>query len=958
MRASKTPRKLDPLLFEGERHRQLGELLGRLRSGLHSGEMAEVLTEMRDIVDRSPDGLHYGWLVRLKREAEGVEAKASGPGRGRAVAAAKLLIGACTNALRTVEPHGQVMGLLFRESDSSGFCQRIAVGTHRTSLDVDKRVRDSFEDARRAVAAVLTLESGTKVSASCPSLEALTPTLPGKELLVGGYSAGLAYGLAVLSYLFHALLGSDPRWAKLSRQGAFRVASHLSVTGVIGPNGSVLPLQSPDATPKKLDAALADSPEPEKAAVIVYPTDAPERRGRNRLRILAVKSLREAAVHAFPMLGNELPAALQRVAEKLENESAAGERSPASNGVREFLKEQLIFDAGIAVCGNEPWTFLALSTYFAFLAESERSSPRAPEEWASALDESVAMRLDSTSPATRVNVLGFARFSFDQAVTEGVVPFESDKHAAAAYRRIDERIHGRIARGTVAGIDEEEFFSIIRMPAGERSREQRSRLSQVRQRIIADPAVTGSFAAMIELISSGLGPSFRELFHRRRLIDIGTVAPGQVGSEDAIKNGKGLANSTLGFAWGLKYFIPHLKENGLRDSKQCSRLDTAFNLPPLPQSDHDRFWDGIKATVRNQGTFVVFVERPFHPRVLWEVLSETNRRYPAEKLLATDSLRQFQQECPGLVVLWNHDLLPLVADLRSDDRNPDLRKVRRLGQVYVQDYPAHGRTNHANVFFGVPSLADLQMREFNESQWPNPWQSGDELEKEIFWSRGRGTGDSWSVDVINARSSAVYAAEALRKQVIINSLLDHRQAIDGITLNELMSVPWFSTPFPNSFAGRDAGIGAFMEYLIGRGKLLVDIPRGLRRFGSTTFLPLFWDPFTWRGVGLASAWAFEGTIAVIMLRALRSLRRATQSKRSAAAKAQAELEMSLDELTLYIQTEYLDDLVRMHSLISRVIDTIGHGPGSHQKCEDCAELRQAKERLVMIQDMLESEVRA
>ena len=318
-------------------------------------------------------------------------------------------------------------------------------------------------------------------------------------------------------------------------------------------------------------------------------------------------------------------------------------------------------------------------------------------------------------------------------------------------------------------LNRDQFLSAITPREGQRDDTQRDYLVSLKRNIINGPSYA-SFTAFITEFAHHLRPTFPNIFGRR--ITIRSIARVDVGSEETMMQGHAAINATLGGAWMLKYVARYMLGHQLRDESFARSVTVA----PASDEDQAKLWNGFLDSSANQGFAAFFNERPFHPRVLWEVLSGNNERYPAESLLVQECLRHFAREtCPTLQVFWSYDLVPLVADLRKDD-GPEVESAARIGQVAVQDYAAYGRTNHSNRFLQVPAFADLQVREFLAEEWPNPWLSTDgpqsKLLREFFWPHENQNTGQWAVYVLNARTSAIYASESLRKQILINHFLN------------------------------------------------------------------------------------------------------------------------------------------------------------------------------------------
>ncbi|MGH2967156.1 MAG: hypothetical protein ACRDMH_17495 [Solirubrobacterales bacterium] len=106
------------------------------------------------------------------------------------------------------------------------------------------------------------------------------------------------------------------------------------------------------------------------------------------------------------------------------------------------------------------------------------------------------------------------------------------------------------------------------------------------------------------------------------------------------------------------------------------------------RADVRAYVDGLRNT---RPTFAV--EHPFHLRVVLEVLSGENRRYPAECILTQEALRYVWRTGFWETFLWSRDQLPLVANFLAPRQKPATQD-----RAFVQDYVAFGRTPHTSSF--------------------------------------------------------------------------------------------------------------------------------------------------------------------------------------------------------------------------------------------------------------------
>lgn len=110
---------------------------------------------------------------------------------------------------------------------------------------------------------------------------------------------------------------------------------------------------------------------------------------------------------------------------------------------------------------------------------------------------------------------------------------------------------------------------------------------------------------------------------------------------------------------------------------------------PSPQDVEQYIWDLQAFCSRGDSTFAI--EHPFHFRVLLEVLSDENRRYPAEPVLNVAALRRILPDPFWSHVMWSRQQLPVVQNLL---RIPDTHRA----DAYIQHYAAFGRTPHTSSF--------------------------------------------------------------------------------------------------------------------------------------------------------------------------------------------------------------------------------------------------------------------
>lgn len=107
----------------------------------------------------------------------------------------------------------------------------------------------------------------------------------------------------------------------------------------------------------------------------------------------------------------------------------------------------------------------------------------------------------------------------------------------------------------------------------------------------------------------------------------------------------------------------------------------------VAQADIDAYSEGLRVLKP-----MIAVEHPFHLRVLLEVLSAENRRYPAESVLNHEALRLVFDATFWSRFIWSRYQLPIVANLLTPI------SAGHPIRAFVQDYAAFGRTPHTSSF--------------------------------------------------------------------------------------------------------------------------------------------------------------------------------------------------------------------------------------------------------------------
>ncbi len=444
--------------------------------------------------------------------------------------------------------------------------------------------------------------------------------------------------------------------------------------------------------------------------------------------------------------------------------------------------------------------------------------------------------------------------------------------------------------------------------------------------------------------------NLRGFFSRVAQSDL--IAADAVATDGAIESGYLVTSSTLGGAWLAPWALTYFQAVAPGERPMSPFLtESNFLARPLRTSaDHKQLVAGIRRAVLNRGVFAVFNERVFAPRVLYEVLTGENVRYPAEKLIVRNWLQSIAEDVghAGVLRLWNHDLAPWVLDFRShagvfDEGHGELvsPEVRALGRVQFQDYGAWGRTNLSNAWLRFDSDVVLHRVEHSSDDLPGPLDADAPLGK-LGWGLVTEQDDrAWSAAVMDARALALNASESLRRQILINRWLDRSEVPDpwSLGLSELLTVPW------TSLAGVDGPGGPLGSGESPRASLAAFLAHPLSETdaaGSVTSVqPRFDDPYTWRGLGLATMWAYESRIALAMVDTLTRLTDAAGQDASVAPTRRADLEVSRFEVERYVRDEYLDELDRMREIVDVVLQRLG----SDTVSEELAELTEARATL-------------
>lgn len=823
------------------------------------------------------------------------------------------------------DQYGQVMGLFIQGGHA--IAERVAVGQPARPPRLSAVTLASFASARNAVGRLLEREAGLKDGelAGSASLQEVKPALPGQTQEVIDRSAGLAYALAILGRLMQQRL----RPAEHGAGTAFRISPAIAVTGAIEDDGRVAGI---DKAWEKIQAAAEDLPRLPDRQVLLPAEDAQSVPARAPVPLVPIATLRDAVKVAFPDLDDPI-ATLAALGLDLHREIASL-GNPGAQGMLRSIRANPAFGAGISFCGGDALLFLSVASYFAFAIERHRQSPRAPEDWPSAVFDQV--RVGAGEDTEFINGVTYARRLVMAAAFEGK-PDAADRTALAD--RIADFWRTPTAaigdRWPAAIVDAGWACRAMRSLPNERGPDDEAFLYYLRRTIglgtllpnETRPSPYVSFQAMLATLVPRQARYFRDLLGRR--IAIRDIDARDVGTLSAIKAGRVVGFSTLGGAWLVSLAWPSVAELEPYASRR-SLLEAAFGAGTAVSRD---LVDGIKKGAERTGELVVINERVFHPRVLWELAAGSNTRYPAEKVICRIGLNRLA--CSRNLPLrqrWSYDLLPMIADGRTDEelaensRKVGLGEVKRIGDVFVQDYAAYGRTNGSNRWLKAPSFSDVQEA---DTDMLSERALGPALPalSDFYWRDG--AGGLPRIVVVNARTSAVAYSEAFQRHLLLGEILDPAGVpVSDLTSQQLLGVAWGSIASAEMAASLRA-------HLRGRSGPLFE---GRSPSGRDRFLPVFWDPFSWRGCGVASMLAYESVVAVKMVQTLSDLMSGEPPVDADLPTWSAEnASVAISRLAVfdYVRREYLSELRRMGEVLRRV-------EGLYRPDVDMSELQEAR----------------
>jgi hypothetical protein len=202
-------------------------------------------------------------------------------------------------------------------------------------------------------------------------------------------------------------------------------------------------------------------------------------------------------------------------------------------------------------------------------------------------------------------------------------------------------------------------------------------------------------------------PGIEAIAKLTRLV-IEAVIPTKIGTMDNLLDpASGLRHiSTLGGALFLGHSIGVLTGRSAADPQspyavlggRIAKLTEALGRGRVKVPDAaevEKYTRGLQAFA-TRGDSVFAIEHPFHFRVLLEVLSDENRRYPAEPVLNVAALRDILHGV-GLShsfwdhVIWSRQQLPVVENLLRPSGTTRT-------EAYIQHYAAFGRTPYTSSF--------------------------------------------------------------------------------------------------------------------------------------------------------------------------------------------------------------------------------------------------------------------
>lgn len=801
---------------------------------------------------------------------------------------------------------GAIQGLFVDVQTGMGCSRRIQVGIGPRRARLGDESEESLEAARVSVAAWLEQHSNFAINPYAEPLSLLSALSVGDaDELVDGSSSGLAFALAMISVLIRKPL----------RQDSYVTGQVVSLN-----NGLVLSNAS-ELTPAKL--AFAESIHAKQ--VIMPAEDVGGAVTSNR--VVGVNTLSEAVDHAFGAA--TLDSTIRRAASRIAELQLRGLddlcRMVCSGG---------IYRSGLVACGRDPVIFLALGLYFAFCAIHFQRC-RSPDQWPKASD----------TVFLGGNDLGFQEFALAAAArAASSMHIEVDGAVRDARRAL--QALGREPGATQQPADALDTNSLIRWIQDSADRTPSVPAAVAAALSGADtegrPAAYDAFVALVALFGEpgASDDPLLQILGRRR--DFELKLGSKLNSLQDIADGRSIINATLGGAWLVPYAVEYL---GAADPiRWPTWYRASFNEPRhAGGSDSDSaspslgdLLGGLRESARRHGGHALFLEHPFGPRVLWEIIDGSNRRYPAEMLV----VRQFFAEhgadsrTGDASVSWSYELLPPVGEFNGDYVRMHSQEwaARRIGEFALSDYAAFRRTNATNRFVLPPVLNDLDMAVLDENVWEEIGVIGRDVLRRSVIDPDEG-GRPTRLVALNARSSVVATSEFLRRQLVLDGWLGGAATLEEVPVTELLSMPWTSLKPVNS---------PLDAYLWG-----MRPPPGDLVEGSSTVdeRPIFLDPFTWRGIGLATLLAYQAAVGLTMLRVLHT--RWADSRPG--SQERTEYQLSLREVGMYACGEYLSTaLPKSRQLVQRVLAVVDSDPGPN-------ELHRARDQLARVEEALAEE---
>ena len=271
--------------------------------------------------------------------------------------------------------------------------------------------------------------------------------------------------------------------------------------------------------------------------------------------------------------------------------------------------------------------------------------------------------------------VGFPVFPADHAQRLGLMRdlrYDLDPQwAIRLIETLERGLHPALPAKEIAEEDqaaEEKVLAAAIFNQGERTDLQSKKLSKMLSAITAKS--TGSRHDMVYW-----EPGVKAIARITRLM-IEAVPPTRVGTMHQLsKPDSGLRrHSALG---GALFLGPSIRALDLKDSKVPRSRYTELGIRiaglthqmggqqvRLPSAEAAELYVNGLSRFAMRGDSIFAIEHPFHFRVLLEVMSDENRRYPAEPVLNVEALRRILSDAMFWShVVWSRDQLPVVGNL-------------------------------------------------------------------------------------------------------------------------------------------------------------------------------------------------------------------------------------------------------------------------------------------------------